>query len=51
MATVGKLAQYKDVIEFTSADHRVLTSHVLGEDGVWHGIMRANYRRTKLGRR
>ncbi len=43
----GKLAQYRDVIEFKSDDHRVLTSHVLGEDGTWHGFMTAHYRRKK----
>jgi Protein of unknown function (DUF1579) len=47
MAAEGKMAQYKDVIEFKSEDHRVLTSHTLGEDGEWHGFMRANYRRVK----
>ena len=47
MTTAGKMAQYKDVIEFTGADHRVLTSHVLDEDGQWREIMRAHYRRTK----
>jgi hypothetical protein len=47
MAAEGKMAQYKDVIEFTSDDHRVLTSHMLDEDGQWHEIMRAHYRRTR----
>ena len=47
MATEGKLAQYKDVIEVTSADQRVMTSHVLGEDGEWHHFMTATYRRTQ----
>jgi hypothetical protein len=47
MAAEGKMAQYKDVVEFTGADHRVLTSHVLDEDGQWREIMRAHYRRTK----
>jgi Protein of unknown function (DUF1579) len=47
MAAEGKVAQYKDVIEFKSADHRVLTSHMFGEDGKWHGLMWANYRRMK----
>lgn len=46
-AVEGKMAQYRDVIEFTSEDHRVLTSHRLGDDGEWHGFMRANYRRLK----
>ena len=41
----GKLAKYRDVIELRSYDHRVLTSHVLGEDGTWRGFMTAHYRR------
>jgi hypothetical protein len=45
MAAEVKMAQHKNGIEFMSEDHRVLTSHVLGEDGEWHGFMRANYRR------
>jgi Protein of unknown function (DUF1579) len=47
MATEGKLAKYRDVIEFQSDDHRVLTSHLLGADGTWHRFMTAHYRRTK----
>jgi hypothetical protein len=33
MAGEGKMATYKDEIECTSEDHRLLTSHMLGEDG------------------
>jgi hypothetical protein len=29
----GKLANYRDVIEFKNDNHRVMTSHVLGDDG------------------
>lgn len=43
----GKTATYKDVIEFKSDDHRVLSSHSLGDDGQWHQFMTANYRRKK----
>jgi hypothetical protein len=41
----GKMAKYKDVIELKSDDHRVLTSHVLGEDGKWRQFMTTHYRR------
>jgi len=47
MAAEGKMAKYQDVIELKSDDHRMLTSHVLGDDGTWHQFMTANYRRTK----
>lgn len=43
MTGEGKMAKYKDVIEFKSGDHRVLTSHALGEDGQWHQFMTAHY--------
>ena len=47
MAAEGKMAKFKDVIELKSDDHRVLTSHMLGDDGKWHHFMAANYRRQK----
>ena len=45
MVGEGKMAKYRDVIEFKGNDHRLLTSHVLGDDGQWHKFMTANYRR------
>ena len=47
MAADGKMAKYRDVIEFKSDDHRVLTSHVLSDDGKWQQFMTAHYRRKK----
>lgn len=43
----GKMAKYKDRIEFKSDDHRVLTSHYQDEDGNWQEFMTAHYRRKK----
>jgi hypothetical protein len=45
MSGSGKMARYKDVIEFKSDDHRVMTSFGLGDDGQWHQFMTAHYRR------
>lgn len=45
--TEGKLAQYKDIIELKSNDHRTLRSALRGEDGEWREIMAAHYRRRK----
>jgi hypothetical protein len=39
----GKMAKFKDVIEFKSDDRRVLTSHMLGDDGNWHQFTSAHY--------
>jgi hypothetical protein len=47
MASEGKTTEYKDVYEFKSDDHRVVTSHMLGGDGQWHTFMAAEYRRKK----
>jgi Protein of unknown function (DUF1579) len=47
MTGEGKMAKYKDAIKFISNDRRVLTSHVLGDDGNWHQFMTATYQRQK----
>lgn len=47
MAVEGKMAKYRDVIEFKSDDHRTLTSNMLGDDGKWTQFMSANYRRKR----
>ena len=41
----GKMARYKDRIEFHGDDHRVLSSSYMGGDGQWHPFMTAHYRR------
>jgi hypothetical protein len=46
-AAGGKMAKFKDSIEFKSNDHRMTTSRVLGDDGSWHQIMTVHYRRKK----
>lgn len=46
-ANEGRMARYKDIIEFKSDDHRVLTSAMRGEDGEWRTFMTAHYRRVK----
>ncbi len=47
MSAEGKMAKYKDIIEFKSDDHRLLTSRMLGGDGQWSQVMTASYRRNK----
>jgi hypothetical protein len=47
MAAKGKMAKYKDVIEYKSDDHRMLTSNMLGDDGEWRQFVTANYWRKK----
>jgi hypothetical protein len=45
MAGDGKLAQYRDVIEFKSDDYRLLSAYVLRDDGEWHHFMTTHYQR------
>jgi hypothetical protein len=47
MAAEGEMARFKDVMEIKSDDHRILTSHILGDDGQWHQFMTAHYRRRR----
>jgi hypothetical protein len=47
MAGDGKMAKYKDVIELKSDYHRVLTSHLLRDDGTWQQFMTTHDRRNK----
>ena len=42
-----KTAKYQDIIEVKNADHRILLSRTLGEDGKWTHFMTAHYRRVK----
>jgi hypothetical protein len=47
-ANEGKTkTKYREVIEFKSDDHRVFSSHMLGDDGKWTQIMQMQYRRRK----
>lgn len=43
----GKMANYRDVIEFKSDDYRTLTAFMEGADGKWNELMTAHYRRKK----
>jgi hypothetical protein len=47
MSGDGSLAPYRDVIEFKSDDHRVMTSQGKGPDGDWVTFMTSNYRRVR----
>jgi hypothetical protein len=41
------MSNYRDITEFKSPDHRVLTSQAEGPDGTWITFMTANYTRKK----
>lgn len=41
----GRMAHYQDRIEFLSADHRTLSSGLIGPNGTWERFMTAHYRR------
>jgi Protein of unknown function (DUF1579) len=41
----GKMTKYKDIIEFKSDDHRVVTARMLAPDGTWQQLMSVDYRR------
>jgi hypothetical protein len=43
----SSMARYQDIITVESADHRILTARVLGEEGVWTSFMTAHYRRKR----
>jgi len=45
--TQDGMANYQDMIEFVSDDHRILSSQVQNEDGSWTHFMTVHYRRTK----
>lgn len=42
-----KMAKYQDIIEFQSADHRLLYAQTQGDDGQWRRFMTAHYHRKK----
>ncbi|MBW4484568.1 MAG: DUF1579 domain-containing protein [Tildeniella torsiva UHER 1998/13D] len=39
----GLMAPYKDIIQFVSDDHRIMTSQILTGEGQWHQFMTAHY--------
>lgn len=47
MATPGKMANFRDVIEIKSDDHRTLSSYMQDADGNWRQFMTGHYRRKK----
>ena len=47
MTNPGKMAKYRDIFEFKSADHYTLTSMAQGPDGEWTTFMTAECTRKK----
>jgi len=47
MAGDGKMANYQDIVEIVSDDHRILSSQMQMPDGTWSKFMSAHYRRKK----
>jgi hypothetical protein len=47
MGDEGKMARFQDIVEFENDDHRTLKSQMLGDDGEWHEVMRAEFWRKK----
>lgn len=45
MAGDGKMAKYRDAIEFVNDNHRILRSQILNEDGSWKVFIVTNYKR------
>lgn len=45
MMEPGKTANYRDVIEIVSPDHRTLSSYAQKDDGEWSHFMTAHYRK------
>jgi len=43
----GRLAHYRDVIEFLADDRRLLRSEVLGDEGQWHQFQVSEFRRAE----
>ena len=46
MSEQGKMALYRDVVEFLSDDQRTLTAWMQQPDGTWQRFMTVSYRRT-----
>ncbi|MDZ4658566.1 MAG: DUF1579 domain-containing protein [Bythopirellula sp.] len=45
MMSPGKMAKYRDVIEFKSPDHYTLSSTMQGDDGGWKTFMLADFKK------